>query len=336
MADAVSHDQNFKNLILDYPRDALVFFAPEEAPGPEDEVRILPVRQEQLQERLGQRYRELDTPLLVEWSGDRREAVVFALEEESDARRFSPHRLARYCLDLAELLETDRVVPVTIFLRAGAAPAVLALGTERRRYLTFDHLSCRLAALDASRWLDSANPVALVNLPNMRGPADMDRVDVYARAVNGMRTLEPDGAKLAKYVEFIDIYAALTDNEFQVYRRRYPEENAIMTGVIQRARDEARDEALRQGRDEGMRAGRDEGMRAGRDEGMRAGRDEGMRAGRVEGERALLERQLRRRFGPLSPAVSDRLHGASATDLEAWAENLLEARTLDDVFGPKP
>ena len=32
MANAVSHDQNFKNLILDYPRDALAFFAPEEAP----------------------------------------------------------------------------------------------------------------------------------------------------------------------------------------------------------------------------------------------------------------------------------------------------------------
>ena len=89
-----------------------------------------------------------------------------------------------------------------------------------------------------------------------------------------------------------------------------------MTGVIQRARDE--------------------GLRQGRDEGMRAGRDEGLRQGRVAGGRTLLERQLRRRFGPLSAAVSDRLHGASATDLEAWAENLLEARTLDDVFGPKP
>ena len=42
LASRVSHDQNFKNLILDYPRQALEFFAPEEAPGPEDDVRILP------------------------------------------------------------------------------------------------------------------------------------------------------------------------------------------------------------------------------------------------------------------------------------------------------
>ena len=91
MAKAVSHDQNFKNLILDYPRQALEFFAPEEAPAPEDDVRILPVRQQQLQERLGQRYHELDTPLRVDWADGRRDAVVFALEEETDGWRFSPH-----------------------------------------------------------------------------------------------------------------------------------------------------------------------------------------------------------------------------------------------------
>ena len=341
MAKAVSHDQNFKNLILDYPRQALAFFAPEEAPGPGDDVDIVPLRQEQLQERLGQRYHELDAPLRVDWADDRRDAVVFALEEETDGGRFSPHRLAHYCLDVAELFKTNRVVPVSIFLRAGPAPAGLALGTERGDYLTFRHLSCRLDALDAGAWLHSDNPVALVNLPNMRRPADMDRIDVFARAAHGLRAVEPDEAKLAKYLQFIDIYAALTDNEQETYRRRYPEESKTMAGMIQRAHDEGVRQGMRAGRDEGLRAGRDEGMRAGRDEGMRVGRDEGIREGRVDGERTVLERQLRRRFGRLPPAVADRLHQAAAADLEAWAENVLDARTLDDVFdadarGPGP
>ena len=65
MAMATSHDQNFKNLILDYPRHALAFFAADEAPGPEDDVHIVPVRQEQLQQRLGQRYRELARPAVA-------------------------------------------------------------------------------------------------------------------------------------------------------------------------------------------------------------------------------------------------------------------------------
>lgn len=37
------HDQNFKNLILDYPREALLFFAAEEIPNDISEARIKPI-----------------------------------------------------------------------------------------------------------------------------------------------------------------------------------------------------------------------------------------------------------------------------------------------------
>ena len=50
----MSHDQNFKNLILDYPRHALSFFAGVEATGINEYARIVPIRKEQLQERLGE------------------------------------------------------------------------------------------------------------------------------------------------------------------------------------------------------------------------------------------------------------------------------------------
>ena len=60
------HDHNFKNLILDYPRQALEFFAAAEVSRSFRTARIIPIRQEQLKNRLGERFRELDTPLLVE------------------------------------------------------------------------------------------------------------------------------------------------------------------------------------------------------------------------------------------------------------------------------
>ncbi len=65
-----------------------------------------------------------------------------------------------------------------------------------------------------------------------------------------------------------------------------------------------------------------------RDEGMQ----QGVNRGRVEGERALLRRQLRRRFGPLSTETVERVDQASARELEAWADNVLDAGTLDEVF----
>jgi len=61
-----SHDHNFKNLILDYPRQALELFAPDEYAALDDSVKILPIRQEQLKERLGERFRVLDAESIDE------------------------------------------------------------------------------------------------------------------------------------------------------------------------------------------------------------------------------------------------------------------------------
>ena len=74
---AVSHHQNFKNLILDYPLDALAFFAPEEAPAPDDPVRIVPARQEQLKERLGNRFREQTVRCRSPTRNSDREEILF-------------------------------------------------------------------------------------------------------------------------------------------------------------------------------------------------------------------------------------------------------------------
>jgi len=49
----------------------LEFYASEEAGKDLSQARIIPLRQEQLMERLGDRFRELDTPLLVEWPDGR-------------------------------------------------------------------------------------------------------------------------------------------------------------------------------------------------------------------------------------------------------------------------
>ena len=98
------------------------------------------------------------------------------------------------------MLGTDRVVPVVIFLRgADRVPASLALGTERRSYLTFEYMACKLAEMPAESWLDSDNVVARVNLPNMRSPRER-RVEVYAGAVRGLLELEPDHHRRDKYV----------------------------------------------------------------------------------------------------------------------------------------
>lgn len=66
-----------------------------------------------------------------------------------------------------------------------------------------------------------------------------------------------------------------------------------------------------------------------RSEGHAIGRAEG----RIEGMAEMLLQQVGRRFGPLPPTVAARIHGAGLPDLHAWIDRLLDAGTLDDIFG---
>jgi flagellar biosynthesis/type III secretory pathway protein FliH len=95
-------------------------------------------------------------------------------------------------------------------------------------------------------------------------------------------------------------------------------------------RKEAIEEGLAEGRAEGLA----EGLAEGRAEGRAAGLDEGQAKGRIQGQAALLERQLSRRFGPLPEGAHDRLLRATQAQLESWADRVLDARDLTEVFGP--
>jgi len=179
------------------------------------------VREEQLKARLGERFRELDVPLLVEWPDQHRAALLFLFEEESRTRRFSIHRLAHYCLDISELLDIQRIVPVVIFLRGGEYDSHLRLGSDHTDYLHFHFLTFELRQQQAADYFDSPNLIARLNLPNMRY-ARRDKVRVYAQAVCGLLTLEPDPERQIKYLDFIDIYAQLNEDERMHYQQQRP------------------------------------------------------------------------------------------------------------------
>jgi hypothetical protein len=68
------------------------------------------------------------------------------------------------------------------------------------------------------------------------------------------------------------------------------------------------------------------------EDGLKEGRQEGWQEGRQEGEIRLLRRQLNHRFGELPDWVEMKLSEASAETIEDWAENLIEADSIEDVF----
>ena len=54
---------------------------------------------------------------------------------------------------------------------------------------------------------------------------------------------------------------------------------------------------------------------------------------RTEGKAELLLRLLERRFGPLSDAARQRVVKADAETLLTWADRILDAKTLPEVWG---
>lgn len=142
---------------------------------------------------------------MLEWPDGRREAPLFVVEQQSDPRSFSTFKLARYCLEIAELMDTTRVVPVVVFLKANRQQARLTLGNEFFDYLQFRYIRATLAQMLAERYLERDNLVARLNLPNMHWPAEL-KLAIYASAIRGPTSLERNPDKQVKYLEFVDIY----------------------------------------------------------------------------------------------------------------------------------
>ena len=146
--------------------------------------------------------------------------------------------------------------------------------------------------------------------------APQDKLLVYAQALRGLLELEPAPEKRLKYIDFIDIYADLDDNERQLYTRLYPQEVTAMTGFAQRFTEQ----------------GREEGRQEGRDEGLQQGRDEGLQQGLQRGEARIVTALLRLRFGDLPAAYRERIETADADTLLRWSERVLTAAGLDEAL----
>ena len=86
--------------------------------------------------------------------------------------------------------------------------------------------------------------------------------------------------------------------------------------------------AIEKGRAEGLA----EGLNEGRNEGLVEGRNEGRNEGIQLGEASILKRLLTRRFERLPEWAEERLEKANRDELEHWADRVIDAESLEQVF----
>ncbi|MGJ7462003.1 hypothetical protein ACR80S_12955 [Halomonas sp. MA07-2] len=77
------------------------------------------------------------------------------------------------------------------------------------------------------------------------------KIAIYAKAIEGLLTLETNIDKHIKYIDFVDIYTGLSDAKRRQYKSRYPKESTAMTGLAERLRSEGIQQGMQKGRQEG-------------------------------------------------------------------------------------
>jgi hypothetical protein len=132
--------------------------------------------------------------------------------------------------------------------------------------------------------------------------APEERLEVIRQAYRGLFELTAP-MMFDKYVDFIDVYAGIREDEREaIFREITEQEDTVMLAQYIR------------------------------DKGFQEGELKGWKDGELEGGRVLLERLLTRRFGPLPDWGRNQLVGATLDQLNRWADRTLEADSIQAVL----
>ena len=127
---------------------------------------------------------------------------------------------------------------------------------------------------------------------------------VYGRAVHGLLTLTSDPGLHRKHLDFLEDYLSLDADEWRLFEQLYDMESKHMGAFRERWLEEGRRQGIAQGVAQGF----------------------------AQGEQRLLARLLTRKFGSLDEATENRLRNASTDEINRWTDQILVARTLEEVF----
>lgn len=209
----VSHDQNFKNLFLDFPGEALRWFLPEalQTHGSIQQIEFL--RQEPKKHDLSDSHKRLDLPILFTF--EHHAIILWLVEFQEDKSKFSIYKLLHYVADMAEAYPQTVIVPTVLFTdRRNWRKDVdkkLAFVFGGKTFLLFQYQQIRLFKYNARDFYESDNPLVKILLPKMNYRSE-ERYEVIRQAYKGLFQLATP-MLFDKYVDFIDLYAEIQKDE---------------------------------------------------------------------------------------------------------------------------
>jgi len=254
--------------------------------------------------------------------------VYLLLEFQSTVDRFMAVRIMTYIgLLYQDLIAADKVppgeplppvLPIVLYngsqrwwaktelaaLQEPGLPTRLAAWQPRVRYVLLEERAYPDGELAAQHNLVAA----LFQLENSHTPQDLQRI--VAKLVEWLQTPEQSGLRRAfvVWLKRVLLPARIPGTEIP----DIIELQEMQTMLAERVKTWTEDW---------------------KEQGIQEGIQQGLQQGLQLGEATLLQRLLLRRFGSLPAWVERHLQAADQAQLEGWGDRVLEAESLEDVFG---
>ncbi len=313
---ATKHDQLMKRLISHFPDQFLCLAAPQIA-GSVDLEAIEFAPEEHYPGSPTGRERRADlvaraSALPADKKDREREKVLLHTEIELQYRSRTKPRLLAYHRGLS--LQYALVVhTIVLYLRGGPPGPKLETYEEQslgKTVVAFHYHSFGLSRASAAEYLTRPEPLAWALAVLMR-PAKGQR-----RAQLGLACVRHIAAAPDLSTQELDLlcccvwaYGRFNDEEAEEFDK-------IMAEIEDREVQDMKMSMMEWWKKKGLEEGREEG------------REQGVK----QGEASLLKRLLQRRFEDLPAGIDRRLEQASRQELQDWADRMLEAEHLEDVF----
>jgi len=218
------------------------------------------------------------------------------VENQATAQSEFPKRMFRYFARLTEKYDLP-VYPVVVFsydTPIRPEPDRYRVAFPGETVLQFQYRVIQLNRLPWRRFVSQENPIASALMAKMKMSAK-DRPKVKAECLRLLAKLKLDPARATLIGGFIDSYLSLSAQEMKQYERELarftPTERAETMEIVTSWHLQ----------------------------------------GRIEGKETLVMRMLRRRFGAISPDITERLDHLSSEQLDDLGEALLDFGTAADL-----
>jgi hypothetical protein len=226
-------------------------------------------------------------------------SFILHIEIQNDNQAEMPWRMLRYRAEIGHAHADSDIRQYLIYIGKGAL--AMADGI-RQTGLDYCYQIIDMHTVDCQTLLSQDNPEALVLaiLCDFKGRSEREVVHYILQRLHQLT--EDNDSRFREYMRMLEVLSTNRSLE-QIIE----EEEKMLSKV-----DQTRLPSYRIGMQQGMQQGIQQGIQ--------------------QGEEKLLERQLTRRFGPLSEQTRNTLKTASFEQLEQWADAILDAKTLEDIF----